>query len=300
MQVRCPHCASVFPSDRAGTQFCPRCGAQIHVPEEGQVVEAGLPPFAPGAPPEPSGAEGPGPGEGPTPALPPGVREPTPWERRRELGLFKAVVETWKASVLSPRRFWPSVRPEAPWTEALLYGWLIGAVTSIASIPLRVWQQRRSVDELREAAERLEELPARLRDILRPIVESAGAGTTGDVVAQAILGALLWPVGFIILAAVLHLCCLLVGASRGGFGATARAVGYAWGPMVILYLPFIGWLGWVYAAVLAAWGVKELHETTWERAVGAVVIPFVVVCCFACCLGMAGVGAAFSSLRASP
>src|SRR5438270_5179803 len=140
MEARCPRCSSVFTTDRSGIQFCPSCGQQVDVPEP-----HAPPPSAQawGQPPSGSGGGGggfgagrftgePPPGGGPVP----GGRELTPWERRRELGAVQGFIETWKRSVLSPTTFFPTVRPDVPWSEALYYAWIIHAFTALLGLPL--------------------------------------------------------------------------------------------------------------------------------------------------------------------
>src|SRR5215470_9718168 len=137
MDARCPRCSTVFTTDRSGIQFCPNCGQQVDVPEPTQAAGGGW-----GQPPGPGPAGGgfgggrftgePPPGGGPIP----GVRELTPWERRKELGLVQGFVETWKRSVLSPQAFFPTVRPDVPWSEALFYAWIIHAIDVVLAAPL--------------------------------------------------------------------------------------------------------------------------------------------------------------------
>lgn len=117
---------------------------------------------------------------------------------------------------------------------------------------------------------------------------------------QALSGAVFWPVGFVVSAGLLHLVAVLVGASQRGFPATARALGYAWGPMVLGGVPGLNLLALLYTAVLTAWGLKELHGTSWERAWAAVGLPLLLVCCCSCCFVFLAVGSGLSALAATP
>src|SRR5262249_38978475 len=121
MDARCPRCSTVFTTDGRGIQFCPNCGQQVDVPEPPQASGGGWG-QSPGPGPGGGGGFGGGrfTGEPPPGGTPfPGQRELTPWERRKELGLVKGVIETWKRSVLSPQAFFPTVRPDLPWSAAL-------------------------------------------------------------------------------------------------------------------------------------------------------------------------------------
>ena len=137
MDARCPRCSTVFTTDRSGIQFCPNCGQQVDVPAPPQASGAGWG-QSPGPGPGGGGGFGAGrftgeppPGGGPLP----GHRELTPWERRKELGLVHGFFETWKRSMFSPQQFFPTVRPDVPWSEALYYAWIIHGITVVLGLP---------------------------------------------------------------------------------------------------------------------------------------------------------------------
>jgi hypothetical protein len=259
MQARCPRCASVFTTDRSGLQFCPNCGQQVDVP-----------PF-PGAPPEsgagwggPSGPGGPG-SSGPGPA----VREDTPWERRATVGWFTGFFETWKRTLFGPQAFWASVKPNGSWTDALIYGWIIFTLTLLLSLPLGPLGlgglgMQSFLDKLRD-------LPPEARDLIR----SYFAGTSAFQVGCSVF---LYPVLLIITTAILHLFCMLFGASKNGFYATLRVVAYASATHVFSLIPCIGFFAWLYGLVLTVLGISSVQETSLGRATAAVLAPFVLCC----------------------
>ena len=88
------------------------------------------------------GGFGPGGGVPPSggPPGPPTVRGPTPWERRAELGIVKALVETWKDSMFAPEAFWSRVRPDSPWQDSLFYAWIVFGIGALLQLPLRSLQ----------------------------------------------------------------------------------------------------------------------------------------------------------------
>ena len=96
-------------------------------------------------------------------------------------------------------------------------------------------------------------------------------------------------------AAILHLCCMLVGAlqnSRSGFEGSLRAVCYSEVSSLASVIPLVGGLiAIVWWIVLAVQGIQRLHHTTSGKAVAAVLIP-VVVCCGGLVLIALAVGAA--------
>jgi len=98
--------------------------------------------------------------------------------------------------------------------------------------------------------------------------------------------------------AILHLCCMLVGAlqsSRSGFEGSLRAVCYSEVSSLASVIPFVGPLiAIIWWIVLAVQGVVRLHQTTSGKATAAVLIP-VVVCCGGLVLIALAVGAAILS-----
>src|SRR5215831_388256 len=142
MQVQCPNCGQQIqvaaginsePSAAAppgGSGGAPPTGPPV--PETGKVPPPQWPP--PGGMP-PGGAPPPG---GPPPPRGPSYRHDTPWERRKELGFVNALLETWKQTMISPDKFWSSVRPDGRWEDAFFYSWVIGAITLILTLLIKI------------------------------------------------------------------------------------------------------------------------------------------------------------------
>ena len=273
MQARCPRCASIFTTDRSGLQFCPNCGQQVDVPA------------FPGAPPEGSGAgwggpSGPGaPGSsGPGPAL----REDTPWERRATLGLWTGFFETWKRAVFSPPLFWPTVRPDAPWMDAVLYAWILATVGGLLSIPLGALGM--GSFGMQQALDSMGSLPPGTRDAIRNAVARGGVG-------QVIFAIVLYPLILIIWAAIQHLFCMLFGVAKNGYFATLRVLAYAASPGVFSFIPCVGHLASLYTLVLIILGLSSVQESSLGRASAAVLVPLLLVCCCAAVGVVLGAGA---------
>jgi hypothetical protein len=268
MQARCPRCASIFTTDRSGLQFCPNCGQQVDVPT------------FPGAPPESAGAgwggpSGPGgPGSfGPGPA----VREETPWERRATVGWFRGLFETWKRTLFSPQAFWASVKPDGSWTDALIYAWIFFTVGVLLSAPL---------GPLGLGGFGMQSLLDQMEDFAPGAREAVHAYLTRASALQLGCSIFLYPFFAIVGAAILHLFCMLFGASKNGYYATLRVVGYAGATQVFSPIPCIGFLAFLYGLVLVVLGLASVQQTSLIRATAAVLAPF-LLCCG---LGAAGFG----------
>jgi hypothetical protein len=271
MDARCPRCSTVFTTDRSGIQFCPNCGQQVDVPEPPQAAGPGWG-QSPGPGPTGGGGFGAGrftgeppPGGGPFP----GNRELTPWERRRELGLVQGFFETWKRSMFSPQLFFPTVRPDVPWTEALFYAWIIHAITVVLALPFVGLGLFRPGIPSNFGAD-----TAQMETLMRAM--SGGVG-----VAWAVGTLLLYPLVVLATAGIVHLCAMLFGAAKNGYGATVRALCYAQGPNVLGVIPCLGFLAWIYSVVLDILGISSLQETSTGKAAGIVLLPILFVFC--CC-----------------
>ena len=274
MDARCPRCSTVFTTDRSGIQFCPNCGQQVDVPEPAQAAAGGR--FT-GEPP---------PGGSPLP----GHRELTPWERRKEVGVIRGLFETWKRSVFSPKQFFPTVRPDVPWTEALFYAWILHALTVAASLPFIGFGMFHPTlpPELGDQAQVSEALRAM-------------SGTTG--IGQALVSLVLYPLFLLIASAIYHVVAMLFGAAQNGFGATVRAFCYSLGPNVLglsVYVFFVFGLcitmaALVWESVLFVLALVSLQNTTVGKATGIVVVPDILLCC--CCgFGISAVAAGMSQM----
>jgi len=279
MEARCPRCSTVFTTDRSGIQFCPNCGQQVDVPEPPGSWAAG--------PEQPMGA---GFGAGRFTGEPPpggsGPRELTPWERRKDLGLFQGFFETWKRSIFSPQEFFPSVRPDLPWWEALFYAWVVHGITVVLSAPFV------GLGWLGSTFPRNFGGDPQMENAMRALQGGFGLG-------WLLSSLLLFPLGMLAWAAIVHLSAMLFGAASNGYGATVRALCYASGPGVIAIIPCIGFIAAIYGIVLDIFGVASLQQTSQGKAAGIVLLPIAVLIC--CCgavfalgiasmIGLAGAG----------
>ncbi len=313
MPFQCPHCKAQFETQRSGLQFCPNCGQQIDLaapPAAGPTSTSG--PFAATGPRSPmSGSAPPSGGEippiGPPPPgwMPPGgappsggappprgpsFRRDTPWERRRELGFLPALLETWKQTVSSPEQFFSSVRPDGRWEDAFLYGWLIAVVSFVAGLILRIPFQAMLAEQMRRSLDILSSmrnLPPEAQQYLSMFI----GGRAGVQVWWTVLQIILWPIGMFIVAALVHVFCIVFGCASNGFWATFRALAYAQAPIVFLALAPVPCIGQVislaasvFTVVLQIWAVMRLQETNAGKAAAAVLATPVLACC--CCCGL--------------
>ncbi len=251
MQIPCPHCGNIFESMGATAPNCPHCGQRVDPP--GSDLSGG---------------------------------EPTPWERRGEVGLLTGYWETWKGVVFSPDKFWERVQPQGSLWDALAFAWIASAISTLMGLPLQLVQ---GSGQLQQALDKMNNIPPEVRESLLSFF--GGGGQLG----LALVSLLFFPVSFFIGAGIVHLFCMIFGLAQNGFNATARAVGYAMAPLVLSWVPCVNLFLVVYILVLEVWGLAKLQRGTYGKAAAAVLTPYVVMCCCFCTLG---IGAAMSLTKA--
>jgi hypothetical protein len=198
----------------------------------------------------------------PVPVPPP---DPLPWEARETRGLLPAFFDTLGLIVSRPAEAWARMRQSGDSTSPLLFGtaicWLSmtvqGILFRLIAAPV---------------------LPAFLGRRFGTLGRFGGMG----LAVRLIIAPLIIVIVLFLGAAILHLCCMLVGAlqnSRSGFEGSLRVVCYSQVSSLASIIPVVGGLiGIVWWMVLAVRGVERLHQTTSGKALAAVLIP-VVVCC---------------------
>lgn len=280
MQARCQRCQTIFDLPHFGLHRCPGCGTEV------QVLDPRVNPYtAPVA-------------DALDDRSIPLEFEPTPWERRQELGKFKALKETVGLMFGSPQKllartdwtradgllslyFWVAVVPQ--WVGALL-SWLI-------SDPREQLEQARTLYASMGQAEMAQAL-----DTIEPFIEL--------MTGPAMLAAMLVVVPFsafltlYLLAGVTHLVLMATGRASGGWNATFKVFVYASSPLVLAVVPSCGmFMAMMWSTVLQVLGLSPAHRITVGAALGAVVgmhLVFIVLLCglptfaLAAMLGAAG------------
>ncbi len=201
-------------------------------------------------------------------------RADVPWERRAELGLPAAFWAQLTSTLLSPGRFWKTVRRDRPGNEAFFFAWLVSAVANLASVPFNafnIWVQGEQLRELFDLMLSRNDTTALLELLFaHPVLSS---------LVLAVWGVLMFPVSFFLMAGLVHLGCILAGIRNHPLGVTVRAVGYGSAGNALLAIPFVGFLGAFYTWALWVWGVKELQQGSTGRSVVAVFWWMLLVCC---------------------
>lgn len=199
-----------------------------------------------------------------------------PWERRHEVGFFKAFIDTASLLLMKPTEAFAMMRREGGLIDPLLFALIGGCAGTIAST---------------------------LFQIALASIPGVGSGSNnllamfgwGVVVGFLIVTPLLMAAGLFIGSGIVHLCLMLFGGANKPFETTFRVVCFSCGAAYLFsIIPFCGgYITPIYNIILQCIGISRAHETTMGKAVLAVLLPLVVCCgIFALLMGMliAGTG----------
>jgi len=82
--------------------------------------------------------------------------------------------------------------------------------------------------------------------------------------------------GLFINSAVLHIFAKLLGGS-GNFSSSFKAVSYSIAPLILAWIPLIGFIAAIWEIVLLTIGLSKLHRTNIIRAILMWAIPVIVI-----------------------
>lgn len=285
----CPRCQNALPDPPE--RFCPSCGADL------TQFPTSVPPSAPPTPPSDVTAQ--------TPWLPPvpaagprhgshgaprdsawsegsGARTATPWERRHEIGLATALIETTQRVLTRPTEFFRSMPVTGGIGSPLVYALVIGYAGIVVSAIYNFVLESVMGSALSRMGGGGSDAMAGLMPYLQGGV---GLGL------QLIFGPVMVAVSLFLVAGITHLALLALGGASRGFEATFRVACYSEAAAVLNIIPGCGNLvSAVVMLVLMIIGISEAHGITRGRAAAAVLLPIVLCCC--CVLIPVGFGLA--------
>lgn len=259
--TQCPHCHAVLPEPP--DRFCPSCGTDLAALG---VTAPPPPPPPPGYPPR-AGYD-----------TPPGGQ--TPWERRGQIGLFNALVETTKQVLGQPAAFFRAMPVTGGVGAPLGYGVIVGYAGLFASVVYRAIFQGIVGTSLARMGGGSGEF-----ERIAPYLQS-GAG----LVIGLVFGPVFIAVALFVTSAIIHLVLLAMSGAARGFEATFRVCAYSEAAALFNIVPFCGGLiGGVYTIVLLIIGISEAHGISRGKAAAAVLLPLALICC--CCAAAAAIAA---------
>ena len=171
-----------------------------------------------------------------------------PWDDHENYGIFNAYFQTAVKIFTGPTSFFQNLPLDRGYMMPLVFG------VFSAAIPVAVGLF-----------------------IISLIKGSLATGIIGMIIGFvcAFIGAAVTtPIFLLIWGGVIHGILVLLQGAKSGYQATLRVVSYASVTQLFNAIPYVGWLASLYGLFLTVVGLKETHETSTGKAVGAVAIPF--------------------------
>lgn len=183
----------------------------------------------------------------------------TPWERRRQLGLWQGVTQTVRGVLFSPRTLFSTMPVRGGWREPLAFGLLVGSIGSMFGF---FW-----------------EFLVASMGFLKPLW---GVSTSISSPLVFLLFIFLSPLfvtfNLFISSAIIHVLLLVVRGANNGYEATFRVVAYSQATRVWSIIPLLGGaVGWIWRSIVYTVGLKEAQETSYGRVLLAFSIPFALL-----------------------
>ena len=189
-----------------------------------------------------------------------------PWERRNELGILPAIIDTWKLSLFAPSTFFKRIMTDGNYFSPLLYAIIINIIASI----------------LAAAVQFAMPFTNPLSDLLSSMDSSAIAPSMNlfFVLGMVIFVPFTTAMGVFLGAGIVHLFLFMFGGAKRGFEASFKVVCYSTGPALFVIVPFLGSIvAFLWSLVLEIVGLQSAHETETWRSLLAVVLPGLLCCC---------------------
>jgi hypothetical protein len=183
-----------------------------------------------------------------------------PWDRRHEIGLFRAFIETLQMVLGRPTDAFTAMKREGGLGGPLLYAVIGGTIGTVVSFVYRFGLSVAEGGSFDHGSYRF----------LGP------ATLLGLIICSPLIVIIV----LFITSALIHVCLLIVGGARHTFETTFRVICFAAGSVNPLQIvPFCGgFVAAVWGIVLYCIGLARAHETEPGRAVLAVFLPLVLCC----------------------
>ena len=197
-------------------------------------------------------------------ATPPAVAEPA-WERRAEVGFFKAIFETIKSVLFHPATTFSKVNPVGGISAPLGYYVLMNAVMLAVALSYQLPQVLKN--------------PGLLAPQLADVSPRFIIAAFGIIV---LIAPLFIAIGSFITASLVHLSLKILGAAHQPWKATFRTFCYALGSASIFQIvPFIGGLlTFFYGITVCFIGLKKVHDCSLMRTVFSILLTVALVLIF--------------------
>lgn len=173
-------------------------------------------------------------------------KELIPWQKRKELGFFRAFWLTALEVLKKPAKFFDALEIKDSYFEPLYFCMINYVIVAVISVAYNVFLKKGLT----------------LPEILAVII------------LAPIFMLFIFPLLIFAVAAIMHLAVLLFGG-KGGFKGTFNVLSYSSVTGVIGLLPYIGpLLNWVWNITIGVIGYKRVHKLSTQKAALAYCLPF--------------------------
>ena len=194
-------------------------------------------------------------------------REGPDWERRDQLGLWKALVGTTKSIFGEPVRVFNTMKQTGGLGSPLLYWLLTGGIGIAVGQVYGLFMQGAMLGAMSQAG-----------------MSGSQMGAMGMQAAVGAGSIVIMPIVFIIAlfiqAGLTHLTLMMLKGANQPFETTFRVAAYAFGATGTLHLiPMCGsMVAGLWGLIVFCAGLGPAHQTSTGKGVAAVLIPFGVCC----------------------
>ena len=208
------------------------------------------------------------------------------WERRQQLGLFKALTQTWREILFNPGVSFARMKTSGGFATPLLFNLTMVGIWAFFTVVYRLL-----LSGMFAAAGSMR---SDSTDML-----GLGAGASAFAVIAILVVAVPMIVAFnFVTAGITHLCLSLFKGTSKNYEATYRVMCYSYSAWIFALVPCAGGLvAGIWALVSSIIGLSKVHKTeSWRAAVG-VLLPIFVCAGLVLALYAAIFAAILSSVR---
>ncbi|MBF0526050.1 MAG: YIP1 family protein [Deltaproteobacteria bacterium] len=186
----------------------------------------------------------------------------TPWDQREKLGVILSIFLTIKQALFLPGSFFSRMKTNGDLGSPLGFAIIVGSISIIISLIVSA-------------------LPISYLNPLEldGLAGAAWAADHGKFLIYAIIFApLLVILDQFVSSGILHLCLIILGGNKKGFGCTFSVVAYSQSYTVLTIIPIIGYvIGNIWRVVMLTIGLAKSHGTSSLRTFFAICLPLIVV-----------------------
>ena len=209
------------------------------------------------------------------------------WERRRELGLFKALTQTWKEILFNPSVSFARMKSSGGFTAPFLFNLTMVLIWAFFTLIYRLLLTgvfAAAAGSMRNESNYMTGL-------------SAGTSVLAIIVIFVVAIPLIVAFNFVS-AGITHLCLALFKGTSKNYEATYRVMCYAYSAWVFALVPCAGGIvAGLWALVSSIIGLSKVHKTEGWRAAVGVLLPVFVCIGLVVAVYVAIFAAIFSSIR---